>query len=304
MRLERRQARVWLVAMVGLAFLLPSPAEAGRDDPAWDRPPAKQTVSEPETTVPAAPIATDFVPPPRRISDITAILDQERRTDEAAIDAARAVADRPAPATDDVATLARFYFERGRAANLLGRARQEVADYRRALELGRESRALLLHSVLLDLGLAEVRGGNFSRGLEHIREAVAHEPVSSDMEEHFVFQGHVAVYYLVLAHLYAEAGDPETAKDAADAGKKYWIGVRQMLFHPRSGVGGRAMISAYLDANVTTAEASILEAEGKLVEAEALRRRAVEGFTPFIDTPLTWQIDRKNSPRFHSLLVG
>src|SRR5262245_16411154 len=65
-----------------------------------------------------------FMPPPRTISDITAILDQEKREDPQVVVEARARADEAPPPTADPARLATFYLERARAARDIGRARQ------------------------------------------------------------------------------------------------------------------------------------------------------------------------------------
>ncbi len=53
-----------------------------------------------------------FVPPPRTIADITAILDEERRDDLARALEAAARADQAAPDTADRDTLVTFYFRR------------------------------------------------------------------------------------------------------------------------------------------------------------------------------------------------
>src|SRR4030095_7382267 len=73
-----------------------------------------------------------FVPPPRTINDITAILDQQRRTTPDV--AARAQADKVPPGTTDPAMLARFYFKRGLAAGEIGRTKQEIDDLTKAWE--------------------------------------------------------------------------------------------------------------------------------------------------------------------------
>jgi len=78
--------------------------------------------------------AQSLVLPPRTIADITAVLDREK-PDPAKVAAARAVADKAPPAGLDGAAAARFYFDRGTSAGELGRSAQELADYRKAVEL-------------------------------------------------------------------------------------------------------------------------------------------------------------------------
>ena len=65
-----------------------------------------------------------FVPPPRTINDITAILDQQKRTTPEVV--AREQADEVPPGTTDRDTLAAFYFKRGLAAGEIGRNRRST----------------------------------------------------------------------------------------------------------------------------------------------------------------------------------
>jgi CHAT domain-containing protein/tetratricopeptide (TPR) repeat protein len=74
-----------------------------------------------------------FRPPPRTISDIAAILDQQK-PDPAKVAALVAKADAPVPPDIKGAALAAFLFERGNAADSLGRSVQRVADYKVAYE--------------------------------------------------------------------------------------------------------------------------------------------------------------------------
>ena len=69
-----------------------------------------------------------FVPPPRTIKDITAILDQQTIADpeEAARQVAKADA-KPPPAGNNK-VLARFYYARGKAANVVGRQQQSLEE--------------------------------------------------------------------------------------------------------------------------------------------------------------------------------
>src|ERR1700724_3410579 len=75
-----------------------------------------------------------FVPPPRTIADISAILDQERPDPEAAVRARAAADAKPEPGLSGN-ELATFYFRRGVAAGDVGRADQRLADARLAANL-------------------------------------------------------------------------------------------------------------------------------------------------------------------------
>lgn len=116
-----------------------------------------------------------FRPPPRTISDIAAILDQQK-PDPAKVAAAVAKADAPEPANQKGADLAAFLYQRGLAAGELGRTLQRRNDIKRAYELaqapGSGVSAQLTTRYLEQLGLAEQFAGNLRTALE-LRQKVA-----------------------------------------------------------------------------------------------------------------------------------
>jgi CHAT domain-containing protein len=79
-----------------------------------------------------------FVPPPRAIADITAILDAEK-PDAERIDQWKAAADVNPPGDSSPAILARFYYDRGNARAQLGRLSEAIADANAAVEAARRS---------------------------------------------------------------------------------------------------------------------------------------------------------------------
>jgi CHAT domain-containing protein/tetratricopeptide (TPR) repeat protein len=85
---------------------------------------------------PAEPLPVGFVAPPRTITDITAILDNEK-PDPKQIDKLKAAADATIPAGGGRVELARFYYDRGNARAQLGRLSESMADANKALEVGR-----------------------------------------------------------------------------------------------------------------------------------------------------------------------
>ncbi len=84
----------------------------------------------------AEALPTQFVAPPRTITDITAILDSEK-PDPAKIAALKAEADAAVPGARSRADLARFYYKRGTARAALGRLSEATDDANKALEAGR-----------------------------------------------------------------------------------------------------------------------------------------------------------------------
>src|SRR6516162_8540426 len=100
-----------------------------------------------------------FVPPPRTITDITAVLEQYR-PDAATVDAAKAAAAAAPPTGAGEAELSLFYYHRGSAAGEIGRLPQQRADLRQAVELGNRSRPRDFSWMLNELAVAEAQTGN------------------------------------------------------------------------------------------------------------------------------------------------
>ena len=113
-----------------------------------------------------APAPVAFVPPPRTISDITAILDKQK-PDPAKRAAATAAADRPPPAGASDADLAEFYYRRGQAAEQIGRTRQQLEDMKKAYALGQQARMTpgVLNFYLQQIGLAYWYAGDVKGAL-------------------------------------------------------------------------------------------------------------------------------------------
>ncbi len=118
-----------------------------------------------------AAAAVSFVPPPRTIDDITAILDRQK-PDPAKLSANQAIADAQPPAGAAAAALAEFYFKRGLAATELGRTPQRLADFKQASDLAQKASlpqpTQLLY--LQRLTFAYDATGDFKSALEVIRE--------------------------------------------------------------------------------------------------------------------------------------
>ena len=80
---------------------------------------------------------SSFVPPPRTIKDITAILDKEKRADPAAAAKALAEANKEPPAGAPKDELASFYWQRGKAAGKIGDVRKQLTDLKEAVRLSK-----------------------------------------------------------------------------------------------------------------------------------------------------------------------
>ncbi|MGD8371526.1 MAG: CHAT domain-containing protein [Syntrophobacterales bacterium] len=201
-----------------------------------------------------------FVLPPRRIDDITNILDQNP-PDPAAVQRLIATADAIPPASASKVKLQNFYYQRGMAAAKLGRYKQSLEDLRKAVNLLGDfsSRTPTINKIIIESCLAEIRVNNFRAGIVFAERA----------REKFPYW--VGVNNL-LVNLYAITGDLERAEKAKDRAIKLMLVWRDS---PSSNTWRR-----YITA---TMRAAILEARGRYKEAEPLRRRAIQlGMMPII----------------------
>ena len=126
--------------------------------------PTEATLAAGETAPLTAP--PTFVPPPRTITDITAILDAEK-LDAKKIDQWKAAADVDPPGTSSHASLARFYYARGNARTQLGRLSEAIADANAAVDAARGSGdAHLLGRVEQFLGIEYFFAGQPKQALD------------------------------------------------------------------------------------------------------------------------------------------
>jgi len=203
---------------------------------------------------------TPFVPPPRTINDITAILDRQKLADPDAAAKARAKADQPPPDTTSARTLANFYYEHGLAAREIGRAKQEIEDLRKAAEFAARGAEASEHEILYELGVAEVYGGSISRAIDFVRQAITKVP--------FNRRGAAIKMHGLLANWYANLGDLEAADyertrtTALVAQSALWLNLRREWI-------------AFWNSQAAIAQGVVLAARGKFEEAEPSYRRAV-----------------------------
>ncbi|MBI4182822.1 MAG: CHAT domain-containing protein [Proteobacteria bacterium] len=201
-----------------------------------------------------------FVPPPRTIEDITAILDEQKREDSGAAEAARAKADLEPPSTRDAAVLWKFYFDRAMAAQSIGRVKQEIEDLNKALRYAGSGVDPPYDLVLSRLSQAEMRAGNYSRYLDYLRKAIASVPRNR--------RGALINYNSRIAMSAAGWGDLGTAEAAvADTSAVYY---ESRLWH-----NVRPEWLAEYEASFAQAQAAVFEAKGRYAEAEVLYRRAL-----------------------------
>jgi len=206
-----------------------------------------------------------FVPPPRTVVDITAVLDQHKR-DIGRVEALRAAAARTPPSTSDPAVLALFYHERAFAFRGLGLVKQELADWGEAARYAqlagprpatpedvRLFRNRLDQRVPMQLAVAEMEHGSINRAIG----------IYEDFERRF---GSSAVLYGFATEAHASRGDLVTAE--AVIRKATAVLAEERRTKPPN-------IVALSTGIVAGGEASVFEINGKLAEAEKARREGI-----------------------------
>ena len=202
-----------------------------------------------------------FIPPPRSINDVTRILDEQTRDNAAAVEAARKQADETPPGDATTRQLAEFFKTRARAANVLGRAKQVVADTQQAVRYFRQINADL-DVPLWDLGRAEIFAGNYNRGIAALKESLSRFNTSIDRGNHDL--GFYVTVSGGLAGLLAESGNSDEAEQTLRSGENLLSQFAEYV---------NPVLVKFLDISLIFGRASILMVEGKYSEGETALRQ-------------------------------
>ena len=200
-----------------------------------------------------------FVPPPRTINDITAILDQQQLSDPAKTEEQEAAADAEPPPGNKPKVLVRFYMKRGLAARKMGRATQALEDLRKAMRLMKKGRLnpKQRQKLLLNLATLESSNGFPLNAIRIMERTVKDRPSPASMRK--------------LLQLYAGSGNLKGVGAVYDRGRaliaKFSSGRRKGNFNAEK----LALESALLDHRYH-------ESQGKKRQAEQALRQAIAVF--------------------------
>ena len=211
--------------------------------------------------VPAPPV---YVPPPRTIADITAILDNEK-PDQAKIAARTAAADAVPPAAAPPAKLAQFYYERANARALLMRNNEALADAKQALEVGKGIDFRQTWRIRQFIGLQYRALGDPTQAMAEFELLVRD---GNEQER----RGSTINALANLARTSIALGDVSQA-DAYARRVEALVQEARGSPHPRWRAG-YAIYGHTWEADASAVRASVLEAHGQYAEAEAAFRRA------------------------------
>lgn len=195
--------------------------------------------------------------PPPSIDDILALLEGGPAAEWAARMASdRSLADQaPPPGPASRADLARFYHRRGVAAQDAGRAQQQLADLRRAVDLGQGTFGVGIDPMLSALGYAEQFVGRYSR----------HAVIRQQALDATVSPGARLVWHMVLARHYADLNDTAAADSALAHASSYRT----------QQDGGERVWARFNTAYYLYGRAAVARAQGDAREAEGYARQAI-----------------------------
>ncbi len=201
--------------------------------------------------------AAVFVPPPRTISDITSILDQQK-PDPARRARMEAEADAAAPGKASRSDLAQFHFKRAQTRADLGRTPDAIADIAKAHEYASD---YLEEGSRYDLLLEQLlRFTNENKRAIAVLEQMSRklDALPKTKGRQFNINRRLTINYISLGEL---------ARAEAHVKK-----LQALLDESRSWPNVEIYRSSF-EANVETARGRILEARGRYAEAEAAYQR-------------------------------
>jgi CHAT domain-containing protein len=238
----------------------------------------------------AEALPTQFVAPPRTITDITAILDSEQ-PDPAKIAALKAEADATIPGNGARAALARAYYKRGIARTALGHLNDATDDANKALANGRGAvDANLLGRIEQFAGLQYSSSGDPKKALAIFQQQLRDTDAKGA-------KGYLFNSTLNIVGILAQTGDIAQAE-------AYFNRSLSLLREARtSGLPGwresYAMRGQSWEADVEQTRAILFEARGEYAQAEKsyriaeLRKRAsIKGLLASPNPPTRSQIEQ------------
>ena len=231
---------------------VPAAAESAREaDEAGAEPDRVITADEAKEITDEAE-ETGFVAPPRTISDITAILEQQKQTGTERTRKLEAKADAERPDTKKRGKLIKFYLKRGEAARKLGRDKQALDDLRESLRIMETAKPgnKLKRQVYERLALTETDAGFFKEATEHIKMSIE---IKSTPFNH-----------RSLVQILIQAGALEAAEQAFRRGKA--------ALNRRGGGGGDPEKMARREIELARMEFQLHRAEGRWRRAERTLR--------------------------------
>lgn len=215
-----------------------------------------------------------LVAPPRTVSDITAILDQQK-PDPAKITELTATAEAPVPGGLKGSELAAFHYKRGQARTLIGRSNDALADAEMAVNNSKNDDYKLVASRHEDFLIRRLREkGEHKRAMAMYNKQVA--TFSAPGGKGRLFGLHNALAILAL-----QAGDVNLAESYVARNRNLLNEARKWPVFPTYGMVWQATLE--------DGTGRVAEARGRYADAEAAYHKSAVFYTNAIPTMSQWE---------------
>lgn len=215
-----------------------------------------------------------LVAPPRTVSDITAILDQQK-PDPAKIAELTATADAPVPAGLKGNELAAFHYKRGQARALVGRNAEALADAEQTVALGKgeDIKIFARYEQFLMRRLREA-------GEKKRADAIAAKQIAAANSQP---KGKGRLFGLYAGQVIGliRAGDINAAESYAARNRSLLAEAQRWPVFRIYGMGWQAIVE---DSN-----ARVAEARGRFADAETAYRKSAVFYTSALPTMSQWE---------------
>ena len=196
-----------------------------------------------------------FVAPPRNISDITAILDQQK-PDPSRAARNKAAADAAPPASG---ALGQFYYQRAQARAALGRTEEAIADLKQAIAVGGDFQTEVSRYMQF-MGQQYRVSGNLKSAIE------TEQAIAKKVEEQGRGKGMLFGINLRIIVSYLTLGDVKQAE--------VYLAKNQALLNESKSWQNVDLFRSSWEANVESGRARVLQARGNYRDAELAFRKA------------------------------
>ncbi len=215
------------------------------------------------------PTGTTQAPAPMMRQDTAAsaddVLDPALLADPARRDQAKAKAAQQPPAGADDSTLAQFYFERAKEADIAGLPAQVNQDLRKAAQYGEKVKTSLLMQIYNQLAQSEQQLGRMAAAVRYLEQAIEYIPRQQ--------RGRVVNFYGLMGRYAAQAGDIPGAERALEKAKDAFLDVQVGAKTGRSNATPDNMMA--MEASLLCGQGIVYGLRGQPAAAENLQRRCL-----------------------------
>jgi CHAT domain-containing protein len=217
-----------------------------------------------------------YVAPPRNISDITAILDQQK-PDPTKAEKTRAEANTNPPNVNDRSALGRFYFQRAVARATLGRTKEAIADGEKAADYGSDF-FTEVSRYLEFVSNQYFAAGNSKRGIE------INEQLSRKTEELGRGKGRQFAANLRIVMAYLSLGELDKAE--------IYVTKSHALLNEAKAWKNVDIYRTFYEAYTMNVDARLMDARGRYRDAESAYRKSQMLLRDAVVKSASWPVPR------------